>query len=102
MNSEASRFLIQGRLSELSRIMAVKTLNTPYRSQKATFKLFKKGKKTDVRKGKPKVTYSVALVTAFLAAENENRQLEDLPRADFGRLPERFLSVRTKSINENL
>ena len=55
-----------------------------------------------VRKGKPKVTYSVALVTAFLAAENENRQLEDLPRADFGRLPERFLSVRTKSINENL
>ena len=102
MNSEASRFLIQGRLSELSRIMAVKTLNTPYRSQKVTFKLFKKGKKTDVRKGKPKVTYSVALVTAFLAAENENRQLEDLPRVDFGRLPERFLSVRTKSINENL
>ena len=55
-----------------------------------------------MRKGKPNVTYSVALVTAFLAAKNENRQLEDLPRADFGRLPERFLSVRTKSINENL
>ena len=55
-----------------------------------------------MRKEKPKVTYSVALVTAFLAAENENRQLEDLPRANFGRLPERFLLVRTKSINENL
>ena len=55
-----------------------------------------------MRKGKPNVTYSVALVTAFLAAKNENRQLEDLPQADFGRLPERFLSVRTKSINENL
>ena len=31
--------------------------------------------------------YSMALVSAFLAAENENRQLEDLPLADFGRLP---------------
>ena len=47
--------------------------------------------------------YSVALVLAFLSAENENRQLEDLPLAYFGRLPERLLlSVRTKSINENL
>ena len=31
--------------------------------------------------------YSIVLVLAFLAAENENRQLEDLPLADFGRLP---------------
>ena len=39
---------------------------------------------------------------AFLAAENENRQLEDLPQADRGRVPERFLlSVRTKSTTEN-
>ena len=30
-------------------------------------------------KKKPKVTYSVALAMAFLAAEIENRQLEDLP-----------------------
>ena len=53
-------------------------------------------------KEKPKVAYSVALVLAFLSAENENRQLEDLPLADFGHLPERLLlSVRTKSINEN-
>ena len=51
-------------------------------------------------KENPKVLYSVALVLAFLSAEN--RQLEDLPLADFGRLPERLLlSVRTKSINEN-
>ena len=51
---------------------------------------------------KPKVTYSVALVLAFLSAENENRQLEDLLLADFGRLTERLLlSVRKKSINEN-
>ena len=65
-------------------------------------KLSQEGKKTNIQKGKPKVTNSVALVLAFLAAENENRQLEDLPLADFGRLPERLLlSVRTKSINEN-
>ena len=42
------------------------------------------------------------MVPAFLSAENENRQLGDLPLADFGCLPERLLlSVRTKSINEN-
>ena len=50
--------------------------------------------------------YSVALVLAFLSAENENRQLEDLPLADFGLpylLPYRLLlSVRTKSKIENL
>ena len=59
-------------------------------------------KKTNIIKEKPKVTYSVTLVLAFLSAENENRQLEDFPLADIGRLPERLLlSVRTKSINEN-
>ena len=37
----------------------------------------------------------------FLAAENENQELEDLPQADFGRLPERLLlPVRTESIAE--
>ena len=55
-----------------------------------------------MRKEKPKVTYSVALVLAFLSAENESRQLEYLSLADFGRLPERLLlSVGTKSIDEN-
>ena len=54
------------------------------------------------KRNKPKVTYSVALIVVFLEAENENRQLEGLPQADFGRVPERFLlSVRTKSITEN-
>ena len=45
--------------------------------------------------------YSMALVLAFLVAENENQQLEDLPLADFGCLPQRLLLlVKTKSINE--
>ena len=52
-------------------------------------------------KEKPKITYSVALVLAFLSAENENN-LKDLPLADLGCLPERLLlSVRTKPINQN-
>ena len=39
----------------------------------------------------------MALVLAFLSAENENRQLEDFSLADFGRIPERFfLSVNCK------
>ena len=38
-----------------------------------TFKIFKKGKKTKMHKEKPKVTHSIALVKAFLAAEKENR-----------------------------
>ena len=60
-------------------------------------------KKTNIIKEKPKVTYSVTLVLAFLSAENENPQLEDLPLAEFCRLPERLLlSVRTKSRNKNL
>ena len=50
-----------------------------------------KGKKTNVLKEKPKVTYSLALVLAFLSAESENRQLEDLSLADFGRVSERLL-----------
>ena len=51
---------------------------------------------------KPKVAYSVALVMAFLAAPNKNRQPVDLQQVDFGLIPERFLlSVRTKSITVN-
>ena len=59
-------------------------------------------KKTKIQKEKAKVTYSVALVMAFLATESDNRQLEDLLQADFGCVPGRFLlSVWTKSIIEN-
>ena len=56
-----------------------------------------RGGKTNILKEKPKLTYSVALVLAFLSAENENRQLEDLSLADYDCLPERLLLlVRTK------
>ena len=53
-------------------------------------------------KTKLKFTYSVALVKAFLMAENESRQLKDLPQADFRGVPERFpLSLRTNAITDN-
>ena len=52
------------------------TLKNPYHLQTVTFKLFLKGKR--VRKEKPKVTHSMALMIAFLEAESENRLLEDL------------------------
>ena len=45
---------------------------------------FLEDEETNIIKEIPKLTYSVALVLAFLSAENENRQLEDLPLADFG------------------
>ena len=78
--------------------MAAKTLKNLYHLQ--IFKLSQKGKKSKIQKEKQKVMYSVALVMAFLTAENEKRQLEDLPQADSGHVPERFLlSVKTKSIN---
>ena len=43
--------------------------------------------------------YSEALVMAFLAAENENRQLKDLPQAAFGRIPEQCLLSTVKVAN---
>ena len=51
-------------------------------------------------KEKPKRTYSVTLVLAFLSAENENRQLEDLPLADIGRLPWKTSSVGKDKVNK--
>ena len=52
--------------------------------------------KTNILKEKPKVTYSVALLLAFLSAE----KICHLPI--LAGLPERLLlSARTKSINKN-
>ena len=100
--AKPSPFSIQGSLLDFSQITAAKTLKNLYFLQTVTSKLSYKGKKTNTRKEKLKITYSVALVMAFLAAENENRQQGELPQANFGRVPERFLlSVRTKSITKN-
>ena len=42
----------------------------------------------------------MALVLAFLSAENENRRLEDLSLADFGRLPLKTSSVGKGKVNK--
>ena len=82
--------------------MVAKTLKKSVSLTDNEVQTFLEGEKTNILKEKPEVAYSVALVSAFLSAENENRQLEDLPLADFGRLPERLLlSERRKSMNEN-
>ena len=47
---------------------------------------------------KPKITY-LTWVMAFLAAENENRQLEDLPQADFGRVHKNVSFVDKEKVN---
>ena len=82
--------------------MAAKTLKNLNWLRRVTFKLSYKVKRTKIREEKPKVTYSLALVMAFLRAENKSRQLQDLLQADFGHVPERFLlSVRTNSKTES-
>ena len=57
-----------------------------------TFKISYEGKRTKIRKEKSKVTYSVALIVAFLASELENPELKDLPQF----LKIYLLSVRKK------
>ena len=71
MTAKPSPFSIQGRLSEFFWTIAAKTLKNQYCSQTVLFKPTYKGKKTKIRKEKPKATYSVALVMTFLAAEKE-------------------------------
>ena len=102
MNELRNLYPIQGRLSEVFQIMVAKTPKNSISFRDSDVQTFLKGKKTKIRKEKPKVTFSVTLVMAFLAAENENRQLKGLPQADFGRVPGRFLrSLRTKPKTEN-
>ena len=83
---------IQGGLSEFFQIMASKTLQKSAPLTDSDIQTFLEREDNKRRKDKPKVMYSVALVMAFLAAENENRQLDDLPQVDF-RITENFLYI---------
>ena len=63
-----------------------------------SFKVPRSGSKQNTNR-KPKVTY-LTWVMVFLAAENENQQMEGLPPAVFMKI---FLfSVRKKSITESI
>lgn len=46
---------------------------------------------------KTEITY-LTLIMAYLAAENENRQLEDFPQAEFGPIPEKISSVGKEKV----
>ena len=92
MNGKAFTILNESTLSGLSRIMAAKTQKNFVSLTDIEVQNFLEWEENQ---------YSVRnrkLRTQWL----ENRQLNELPLADFGRLPERLLlSVRKKSINEN-
>ena len=89
--AKPSRFSIQGSLSEIPQIMATRTFINPFCSRTLTFNLLLKGKKTNLQKEKPKVTYSMALVIAFLAICHMPILAVYLTN----------LSVRPSSINKN-
>ena len=91
MNGKTSRFSIQDSLSEIPQIMATRTFINPFCSRTLTFNLLLKGKKTNLQKEKPKVTYSMALVIAFLAICHRPILAVYLTN----------LSVRPSSINKN-
>ena len=62
--------------------MAAKTLKKSVSLTDSEAQTFLEGEENNILKEKSKVKYSAALVLAFLSAENENRQLKDLPLAD--------------------
>ena len=67
MNGKAFTILNMSNLSDLSRVMAAKTLIVSLTD--SVFQTFLEGEENhNIQKEKPKVTYSVALVLAFLSA----------------------------------
>lgn len=77
-------------LSQFSQIMAAKTLKNLLTDSEIQNFLEGEGNQNKKRKTKSfsEATHSVALVMNFLVAENKNQQLEDLPLATFGYVPE--------------
>ena len=97
--AKPSPLSIHGRLSEFSRIIygGLKRwkIRITYRKWSSNFP--RSERKPVYEKKNREVTYSVALVKAFLAAENENRQLEDLPQADLAVYLKDFLCRQGQS-----
>ena len=80
--AKPSSFSIQGRLSKFFGFWLLKywKILITYKQRRSNFSRQK-------RKPRYEKKNSVALEMAFLVAENENRQLEDLLQADFGPVP---------------
>ena len=81
---------LRGSLSELSQIIAAKTLKKSILLTDSDVQTLLEEEKPTYKKEKLKVTYSVALVMTFLVAENKKWQLEDFLQANFGHLPAYF------------
>ena len=65
-------------------------------------RIFWKGRKNQNTERKTESLLFSGFDNGTSHAMSENRQLKDLPQAEFGRVPEKFLlTVRTKSVNEN-
>ena len=84
--------------SPFSWITAVKTLKNPYRSQTVAFK--PSLKKTNIRKEKPKATYSVALVMAFLRGWERKSTNERFAAGQFLPIAWRISSVGRNKVNK--
>ena len=82
-----------------SQSKVVKTLKNPYCLQTVTFKLSLKGRETKIRKEKPNVTNSMALVMHFSRLKIDNWEI-CLKRIFAGYLKRFLASVRTKSITD--
>lgn len=80
--AKPSPFLIQGRLSQFSHIAHKSDVQREM---------------TKIKREKPKVKYSVSWIMTFLAAKRENRKLEYLPQADFGRVTVEILCLQGNS-----
>ena len=72
MNGKAFMILNTNCLLEFSRIMAAKTLKKSVSLADNEVQSFLEREGNQYTKEKPKVTYSVALVLAFLLSVNEN------------------------------
>ena len=72
MNGKAFMILNTSCLLEFSRIMAAKTLKKSVSLADNEVQSFLEREGNQYTKEKPKVTYSVALVLAFLLSVNEN------------------------------
>ena len=76
-----------------------KTRKIRISSRQCHSKLPRKGSETKYEKEKKPELSSLTWVMVFLVAENENRQLEDLPQADFGRVHENISFVGKEKVN---
>ena len=88
---------------ESFRIMAAKTLKKSVPLRDSEVQTFLEGGKHKIQKRKTEsFVFNGFGNFIFSQLRTKNRQLEDLPQVDFGRVPERFLLlVRTNSITEN-